>query len=101
MGQVRYKTPEEIDQESYSSWFHAARISRRQSKQQLLADGLLDQIQPAIDAIVDPIERGMVQIYWDDADSFERKSPELIAIGEALGLTSDQIDTMFKEAEKR
>lgn len=75
-------------------------ISRRQAKQQLLIDNLLSNVQPTIDAIVDATERQMVQIYWDDAQEFERNHSQLIALATAMGLNSTQLDTMFKEANK-
>lgn len=75
-------------------------ISRRQAKQQLLLDGLLANVQPTIDSIADTTERGMVQIYWDDAQEFERDHPQLINLSYALGLADAQIDSMFKAASQ-
>lgn len=75
-----------------------AQITRRQAKQQLAIDGLLSGVQPAIDAIPDELERTLVQIYWDDAADFERSHPQLMSLGEALGLTAEKIDTMFLSA---
>ena len=73
-------------------------VTRRQAKQALLLFGLLANVQPAIDAIEDEVERGMVQIFWDDATSFERSNAQLIALGVALGLTDEQIDDLFVQA---
>jgi|SRR5690554_5420881 len=77
------------------------RVTRRQAKQQLAVDGLLSQVQPAIDAIEDDTERLLVQIYWDDAADFERQNPELIMLGGALGLDDEAVDEMFRQASKR
>ena len=72
-----------------------ASVTRRQAKQALLLNGLLANVQPAIDAIPDAAQRAMIQIEWDDSQVFERDRPALIAIGSALGLTSVQLDDLF------
>lgn len=78
-----------------------ATVSKRQAKQQLLIAGLLDNVQPAIDAIPDATERELTQIYWDDSQEFERNHPTLTAIAsQALGLTDEQLDQLFIAASK-
>jgi len=77
-----------------------ASVTRRQAKQALLMSALLANVQPAIDAIEDETERGMVQIFWDDSTTFERNNPQLIALGEALELTDEQIDDLFIQASE-
>ena len=72
-----------------------ASVTRRQAKQALLLNGLLANVQPAIDAIPDATQRAMIQIEWDDAQVFERDRPALIALGSALGLTNTQLDDLF------
>lgn len=74
-------------------------ITRRQAKQQLLIAGLLDQVQPALDAIENETERAMMQIYWDDSQEFYREHPQLIALATGpLGLTESQLDELFISA---
>lgn len=75
-----------------------ASVTRRQAKQALLLNGLLGNVQPAIDAITDATQRAMIQIEWDDSQVFERNRPALIALGAALGLTNAQLDALFIEA---
>ena len=75
-----------------------ASVTRRQAKQALLLNGLLANVQPAIDAIPDTTQRAMIQIEWDDSQVFERDRPALIALGSALGLTDIQLDNLFIEA---
>ena len=72
-----------------------ASVTRRQAKQALLLNGLLANVQPAIDAIPDATQRAMIQIEWDDSQVFERDRPALIALGSALGLTNAQLDDLF------
>lgn len=75
-------------------------VTRRQAKQALLLNGLLSNVQPAIDAIPDPTQRSMIQIEWDDSQTFERNRPALIALGSALGLDSDALDGLFIQASQ-
>lgn len=75
-----------------------ASVTRRQARQALLLSGLLDNVQPAIDAISDPVQRGMAQIEWDDSQAFERGRPLLVQIGMALGLDDAGLDALFVQA---
>lgn len=75
-----------------------AKVTRRQARQALLIAGLLDNVQPAIDAIADPVQRGMAQIEWDDSQDFERDRPLLIQLGHAIGLDDVGIDNLFIQA---
>lgn len=75
-------------------------VTRRQAKQALLLNGLLANVQPAIDAIPDAAQRAMIQIEWDDSQVFERDRPALIALGSALGLSDIQLDNLFIEASQ-
>ncbi|MFI8616478.1 hypothetical protein ACIGHN_13335 [Acidovorax sp. NPDC077693] len=74
------------------------KVSRRQARRALALAGLLDQVQPAIDAIPDPLERQLAQIDWDDSQEFERHWPLLVSIGLALGLTEQDKDDLFIRA---
>jgi DnaJ-domain-containing protein 1 len=71
------------------------KVTRRQARQALLLRGRLDQIQPAIDALVDPTQRALAQIEWDDSQDFERDRPLLIQIGTAIGLDAAGLDDLF------
>jgi hypothetical protein len=73
-------------------------VTRRQAKEALRRAGLLSQVQPAIDAILDADQRTAMQIEWDDSQVFQRNRPSLIAIGTALGLDSAEIDALFVTA---
>lgn len=70
-------------------------ITRAQAKLALLGAGLLDDVQPAIDAITDPTQRAAAQIEWDDRLTFERTNPTLIALANAMGMSSEQLDALF------
>lgn len=74
------------------------RVTRRQARQALLLAGKLAAVQPAIDAIVDPVQRGLAQIEWDDSQAYDRDRPLVIAIGAAIGLDSAALDAIFIQA---
>lgn len=95
--EVRDFTAEELEQQYQASIPRS--VTRRQAKQQLAIAGLLTQVQPTIDAITDATERAMVQIYWDDAQEFERNHQQLISLATALGLSDTQLDDLFKKAK--
>jgi hypothetical protein len=73
-------------------------VTRRQARQALLLAGKLAQVQPAIDAIAEPVQRGMVQIEWDDSLHFERNRPALLALATALGMSNTDLDALFVTA---
>ena len=75
-----------------------AKVARRQARQALLLAGLLDRVQPAIDAIEDLQQRQLAQIEWDDSQDFERHRPLLIQLGYALGLDDAGLDAIFIQA---
>ncbi|WEE79566.1 hypothetical protein LZ683_09500 [Comamonas testosteroni] len=75
-----------------------AKVTRRQARQALAMEGLLGSVQPAIDAIADPLQRQLAQIEWDDSQDFERDRPLLIQLGHAIGLTDAGIDGLFIRA---
>lgn len=73
-------------------------VTRRQAKQALLLAGKLSSVQPAIDAITDPTQKGLMQIEWDESLDFIRSRPALIQLGYAIGLTDADIDNLFIKA---
>lgn len=90
-------TPQEIEAARMARV--PASVTRRQAKQALAINGLLANVQLAIDAIPDATQKAMMQIEWYDSQAFERHRPSLIAICTALGLSSDGIDDLFLLAE--
>lgn len=95
-GTERDATPEEIT----AAQAAAARaaipsITRAQAKAALIIAGLIAQVQPAIDAIPDPLQRALAQNDWDERLHFERSNPTLAAMAAALGMTDVQLDDLF------
>ncbi|MYM34947.1 hypothetical protein GTP38_11425 [Duganella sp. FT94W] len=74
------------------------KVTRRQARQSLLLAGLLEAVQPTIDAIADPVRRGLAQIEWDDSLEFERRHPLVMNVGVALGLDDAALDALFIQA---
>ena len=74
------------------------RVTRRQARQALLLVGLLDDVETAIAAIEDPVQRRAVEIDWNDALDFERDNPTLLALAGAVGLDDSALDDLFRVA---
>jgi hypothetical protein len=71
-------------------------VSRRQAMQALRIRGLREAAQAAIDGIPDPLQRGLMQDEWDQAQTFERHRPQLIMMAAAIGLDTDEkLDELF------
>lgn len=75
-------------------------VTKRQGRQQMIVMGLIDQVQAAIDAIEDNINRALIQSYWDDSTEYQRSHPQMIALGEAIGLTEKDLDEAFIAASQ-
>jgi carbon starvation protein CstA len=60
-------------------------ISARQLRLWLHGAGLLEQIQPMIEAMPEP-RRTPARIEWEYATSYEREHPLVVQLGEALGM---------------
>ena len=85
-------TPEEIRANMFP-------LTARQLRLGLVAAGILpSQVDAAIAAIPDEQAKAVAEIEWEYASQFERNHPLIVQIGTALGLTVEQIDTMWADA---
>lgn len=75
-------------------------ITVRQAREQLIRLGLLAQVQVEIDSIKDPMQKDIVQNYWEYSIDFKRDNELLIGLASSLGLTNSDLDNMFIEASK-
>lgn len=74
-------------------------LSARQLRLGLIAAGILpSQVDAAISAIPDATARAIAEIEWEYATQFERDHPLIGQVGGALGLTPEQINTMWEAA---
>lgn len=71
-------------------------VTRRQAIQALINQGLYASVQPAIDAITDPIVRATMNNEWNNSQMFERQRPSLIAMAQAIGIQYPEgLDALF------
>jgi hypothetical protein len=67
----------------------------RQARLALLGAGLLDDVDAAIAAIPDPVQRKAAQIEWEYAAVVERNSLLIQQLAPALGMSAEQMDQLF------
>lgn len=75
-------------------------VTARQAEQALILAGLYDKVEPAIEAIPNPQQRALVRSEWRRSQTFERNRPALLALAQALGMGSAQLDDLFRLAGK-
>ena len=68
-------------------------ISSAQAKIALIRAELFPQVKAAVAQASDE-----VQIWFSDARAWQRQNPYVLAIGAALGLPAEAIDTLFRDA---
>lgn len=73
-----------------------APVTPRQARLALLAAGLLDQVESAVNTA-----GGATKLTWDYATQVRRKDPLITQIGASLNLTAAQIDALFVYAAKQ
>lgn len=76
-------------------------VTRRQAIQQLIWEGLDDDVQAVINAIPDLGQRKLMQAWYDESQVFERDRAEIMAVWTALGRTPAQLDQTFINAAMR
>lgn len=69
-------------------------VSMRQARLALFKQGLLSTITTAIESSTDE----ELKIEWEYATTVRRDLPNLIALATSLGLTSDDLDNLFRLA---
>lgn len=73
-------------------------VTTRQGMEQLIRSGLDEQVDDAINGITDIVERKLARNWLDKASIWERNNPQLLAIGNALGLSTQDVDSLFIQA---
>ena len=69
-------------------------VSMRQARLALFQQGILDTIQPAIDAMQEP-QKTIAQINWDYATTVKRDDDLVVALSAQLNLDDNALDTLF------
>lgn len=72
-------------------------VTMRQARLALLAAGLLHQVDLAIDALPEP-QRSAARIEWDYSSEVHRDRAFVQQLGQALGLSDEQLDALFIQA---
>ena len=73
------------------------RVSMRQARLALVDMGLLATVNSAIDALEEPAKT-VASIEWDYAHIVERNSAIVAMLSAAIGLSSNQVDNLFRVA---
>lgn len=74
-------------------------VTMRQARLALLADGKLADVQTVIDNLSSP-QKEMAQIEWDYSSTVQRSNLFVSLIGQALGYSDEDLDSLFIEAAK-
>lgn len=74
-------------------------LTRRQFRLALVTNGYsLADIETLIAQIEDDMQRQIIQIEWQDATTFIRTSPNLLFMANLMGLSTEQVDTLWSQA---
>lgn len=85
------RTPEEIAQTLKS-------LTRRQFKLALLDNNLTSSIETIIDSIGDETIKARIEIEYNESTTFERLNPSVVLMLQSLGLTVEQVNTLWINA---
>lgn len=72
-------------------------VTSRQARLALFGAGMLAQAEQALQALPSP-EKEAALIEWEYAAEVQRSHPLITAMAEALGLSDEQIDDLFRSA---
>lgn len=73
-------------------------VTMRQARVALISLRLFDQVEAALAAIPDEIERKLALQTWEYSAAVERFNPLIVMLAPALGLTDQQLDDLFRLA---
>lgn len=73
-------------------------VSMRQARLALLEAGKLSLVDDAIALIPEP-DHSAIKVEWEYANTVERNSPWMTTMGQALGMTDEDLDNLFQTAE--
>lgn len=94
MGQVNFKTQDELAEERLASWRESAKVSKFQAKAALKQAGLLGQVRDSMAALPDD---DITRLAWEDAQEFRRDSPTVLTMASSLGLSDTDLDNLFEQ----
>ena len=100
----RELTPEEVAQleamQPETEEIVPEKISSRQLRSQLILQGFnLETIEQALNQMPEP-NRSLAKVDWEYATNVYRNNAMIMAVGQLLNLTNEQIDEIFRQGEK-
>jgi hypothetical protein len=72
-------------------------VTMRQARLALLGAGVLGAVTAAINGLQEP-QRSAALIEWEYSSTVKRQQPLVLALGPALGLSTEQLDALFVAA---
>lgn len=75
-------------------------VSMAAAREALIDAGLIVDVNTAIGAIPDEVQRTKALSWWEYAQSLRRDNQWVLMIGTALGLTEQQVDDLFIAAKQ-
>lgn len=73
-------------------------VTRAQGKAELIKQGLWDDVRTFVESIKDPTERALGFVALDDTTHWQRHSPFLNSVANALELSESDMDDLFAKA---
>lgn len=89
------KTPEKIEADALEQKRAGMVVSKAQGKAALIQAGYWQDVLDFVEAIPDPTQKLLAQVALNDTTEWKRTSPFLIAAATEIGLTEEQLDTLF------
>ena len=74
-------------------------VSRAQGEMALIQAGLWSAVIAFVDGISDPVQKAYAEVALNDTQEWRRDSPFLTSATAALGLSEEQLDTLFITAK--
>jgi hypothetical protein len=75
-------------------------VTRAQGKVVLIQMGLWQPVLDYVAAISDPVQKAVAEVALHDTQFWQRNSPFLNTAAQALGITSEQMDQLFIQADQ-
>ncbi len=75
-----------------------ASVTMRQARMALLAQGVLSQVDSAINNLPDP-QKTAARIEWEYSNEVQRNNPFVALLGAALDMNAAQLDDLFIQAK--
>lgn len=70
-------------------------VTRAQGKAALIQSGYWQAVLDYVAAIDDPVQRALTEVALNDTQTWQRSSPFLTSVAQALGLSGEQLDDLF------